>query len=102
MFAPDFTRGQRMFGGEYGCATNSNEQTDSSDQRVATALLCGNALLGAGLTHLLTGTRFGVIGAGRVGDTSSAGQPDAVPALYIVDANGSPQQTMTFVEDAKR
>jgi two-component system, NarL family, nitrate/nitrite response regulator NarL len=91
-----------MFGGEYGCATHSNEQTGSSDRYVATALLCGNALLGAGLTHLLTGTRFGVIGGGRVGDTSSAGQADAGPALYIVDASGSPQQTMTFVEDAKR
>jgi two-component system, NarL family, nitrate/nitrite response regulator NarL len=91
-----------MFGGEYGCATHSNKQTGSSGRHVATALLCGNALLGAGLTHLLTGTCFGVISAGRVGDTSSAGQADAVPALYIVDASGSPQQTMTFVEDAKR
>ena len=102
MFAPDFTRGQGMFGGEYGCATNLNQQTGSSDRHVPTALLCGNALLGAGLTHLLTGTRFGVIGAGRVGDTSSAGQADAGRALYIVDASGSPQQTIAFVEDAKR
>jgi two-component system nitrate/nitrite response regulator NarL len=91
-----------MFGGEYGCATNSNEQTDGSGRHVATALICDIALVAAGLTHLLTGTRFDVIGGGRVGHSSSAGQADQEPALCIVDASGSPQQTITFVEDAKR
>jgi two-component system nitrate/nitrite response regulator NarL len=91
-----------MFGGDYGCATNSNEQTDSSGRPVATALLCDNALVGAGLTHLLTGTRFGVIGGGRFGSSSSAGQAALEPALCIVDASGSIQQTITLVEDAKR
>ena len=91
--------GRGMFGDEYGCATNSNGQTVGLGQHVATALLCGNALLEAGLTHLLAGTRFSVAERGRSGDSSSV---DPTPALYIVDASGSPQQTIALVEDAKR
>ena len=91
-----------MFGGEYGCVSHSNEQTGSSGRHVATALLCGNALLGAGLTHLLTGARFHVTDSGRIGASSSSDHSDPTPALYIVDASGSPQQTITLVEDAKR
>jgi two-component system, NarL family, nitrate/nitrite response regulator NarL len=91
-----------MLGDEYGCASASNGQADGSSRQVATALLCGNALLGAGLTHLLTGTRFGVADRGRIGDSSLSDQADPEPALYIVDASGSPQQTITLVEDAKR
>jgi two-component system nitrate/nitrite response regulator NarL len=63
-------------------------------------LLCANSLLGAGLTHLLTGTRFAVAVSGRTGDSSLSGQ--AEPALYIIDASGSPEQTIMLVEDAKR
>ncbi|WP_247654379.1 MULTISPECIES: LuxR C-terminal-related transcriptional regulator [Microvirga] len=95
-------RGQGMFGDQYGCAVGSNGEAGRSDQQIVTALLCGNALLGAGLTHLLTGTRFKVIDAGRPGESASAGQADAVPGLYVIDASGSPQQTITLVEDAKR
>ena len=93
--------GQGMFGDEYGCATNSNGQTVGLGQHVVTALLCGNALLGAGLTHLLAGTRFSVAERGRSGDSSSS-TVAPTPALYIVDASGSPQQTIALVEDAKR
>ena len=88
-----------MFGDEYGCATNSNGQTVGLGQHVATALLCGNALLEAGLRQLLAGTRFSVAERGRSGDSSSV---DPTPALYIVDASGSPQQIIALVEDAKR
>ena len=88
-----------MFGDKYGCATNSNGQTVGLGQHVATALLCGNALLEAGLRQLLAGTRFSVAERGRSGDSSSV---DPTPALYIVDASGSPQQTIALVEDAKR
>ena len=91
--------GRGMFGDEYGCATNSNGQTVGLGQHVATALLCGNALLEAGLRQLLAGTRFGVAERGRSGDSSSV---DPTPALYIVDASGSPQQIIALVEDAKR
>jgi two-component system nitrate/nitrite response regulator NarL len=91
-----------MFGDEYGCAASANGQADSLDRLVATVLLCGNALLGAGLTQLLTGTRFGVTDKGRIGDSSSSDQSGLTPALYIVDASGSPQQTITLVENAKR
>ena len=63
--------GRGMFGDEYGCATNSNGQTVGLGQHVATALLCGNALLEAGLRHLLAGTRFSVAERGRSGDSSS-------------------------------
>ena len=66
--------GRGMFGDEYGCATNSNGQTVGLGQHVVTALLCGNALLGAGLTHLLAGTRFSVAERGRNGDSSSFDQ----------------------------
>jgi two-component system, NarL family, nitrate/nitrite response regulator NarL len=69
---------------------------------LVTKLLCGNALVGAGLTHLLNGTRFEVAERERLGDQSSVGQADSAPALYIVDASGSPQQTIALVEDAKR
>ncbi|WP_099513972.1 LuxR C-terminal-related transcriptional regulator [Microvirga ossetica] len=89
-----------MFGDKSGGATNSIGQAESSSARVATVLLCGNALLGAGLTHLLNGTRFGVAVSGRTGDTSLSGQ--AEPALYIVDASGSLEQTIMLVEGAKR
>ena len=61
--------GRGMFGDEYGCATNSNGQTVGLGQHVATALLCGNALLEAGLRHLLAGTRFSVAERGRSGDS---------------------------------
>jgi two-component system, NarL family, nitrate/nitrite response regulator NarL len=91
--------GRGMFGDEYGCATNSNGQTVGLGQHVATALLCGNALLEAGLRQLLAGTRFSVAERGRSGDSSSV---DPTPALYIVDASGSPQQIIALVEDAKR
>jgi two-component system, NarL family, nitrate/nitrite response regulator NarL len=101
MFASDYV-GAGMLGDEYGCATNSNGQTDGSGHRLVTKLLCGNALVGAGLTHLLTGTRFEVAERERLGVRSSAGQADSAPALYIVDASGSPQQTIALVEDAKR
>lgn len=91
--------GRGMFGDEYGCATNSNGQTVGLGQHVATALLCGNALLEAGLRQLLAGTRFSVAERGRSGDSSSV---DPTRALYIVDASGSPQQIIALVEDAKR
>jgi two-component system nitrate/nitrite response regulator NarL len=91
-----------MLGDEYGCASDSNEQADGLDRQVATVLLCRNALLGAGLTHLLTGTRFHVTDSGCIGASSSSDHSDPTPALYIVDASGSPQQTITLVEDAKR
>lgn len=91
-----------MFGDQYGCAIDSSGEAGRSGQQIVTALLCGNALLGAGLTHLLTGTRFRVIDGGRLGERALAGQADAVPALYVIDASGSPQQTITFVEEAKR
>ena len=99
IFASD-DMGAGMSGDEYGCATNSNGQADSSGRHVVTALLCGNALLGAGLTHLLAGTRFGVAVSERTEDNSLSGQ--AEPALYIVDASGSSEQTIMLVEDAKR
>lgn len=94
--------GRGMFGDQFGCAGSSSGVADRSDQQIATALLCGNALLGAGLTHLLTGTRFRVIDGGRIRDGVSADQADGVPALYVIDASGSPQQTITLVEDARR
>jgi two-component system nitrate/nitrite response regulator NarL len=91
-----------MFGDEYGCVTNSHGQADGLGQHVVTALLCGNALLGAGLTHLLAGTRFSVAETGRTGDRSPFDPVAPGPALYIVDASGSPEQTIMLVEDAKR
>ena len=94
-------RGRGMFGDQYGCAASANGEAVGSGPQVVTVLLCGNALLGAGLTHLLTGTRFAVTSGGRVGHSPSASQADPEPALYIVDASGSPQQTISLVEDAK-
>src|SRR4051812_24640435 len=91
--------GAGMLGEEYGCASDSNEQADGSGGQVATALLCGNALVEAGLTHLLIGTRFHVTDSGCIGASSSSDHSDPTPALYIVDASGSPQQTITLVED---
>jgi two-component system nitrate/nitrite response regulator NarL len=91
-----------MFGDEYGCAASANGQVDSSDRLIATTLLCGNALLGAGLTQLLIGTRFHVADRGPIGDSSQSDHSDPTPALYIVDASGSRQQTITLVENAKR
>ncbi len=80
-------------------ATSNRQETASSgnaSQSFETMLLCGNALLRAGLTHLLSGTCFSVIEA-RAGLSNEA----SAPGLYIVDAS-SPQQMLDFVQQAKR
>lgn len=61
-----------------------------SMQRVATKLLCGNVLLQAGLSQLLSGTCFDVPG------TASSG-----PDLCIVDATGDFQQTLALIRETK-
>ncbi|WP_245435453.1 LuxR C-terminal-related transcriptional regulator [Microvirga calopogonii] len=63
---------------------------DDSAQRVATKLLCGNVLLQAGLSQLLSGTCFDLAG-------SASNEPD----LCIVDATGHFQQTLELIRDAK-
>ena len=78
----------------YDSSAGSSE-TDST-QSVATKLLCGNALLQAGLTQLLSSTCFNVLGTETLKHSS---RPE--PALCIVDATGSSEQTLEFVQEAK-
>ena len=71
-------------------------QADMSSRPCCAEMRCS----GAGLTHLLAGTRFGVAVSERTEENSLSGQ--AEPALYIVDASGSSELTIGLVEDAKR
>ncbi|MGO4523521.1 LuxR C-terminal-related transcriptional regulator [Microvirga sp. 2MCAF35] len=61
-----------------------------STQRFATRLLCGNALLQAGLSQLLSGTCFDVTG-------SASNEPD----LCVVDGTGNFQQTLELIRETK-
>jgi len=63
---------------------------DDSTRRIATKLLCGNALLQAGLSQLLSGTCFDV-----------AGSASSEPGLCIVDASGDFQQTLDLIRETK-
>jgi two-component system nitrate/nitrite response regulator NarL len=67
----------------------------------ATELLCGNALLYAGLAQLLSGTCFEVLDGVSNGSAPSQPRTQSEPALYIVDATGSSEQALEFVRDAK-
>lgn len=78
----------------YHLAAGSSEI--NSTQSIATKLLCGNALLQAGLAQLLSGTCFDVLEP----ETLQRSQPE--PALCIVDATGSPEQALEFIREAKR
>jgi two-component system, NarL family, nitrate/nitrite response regulator NarL len=93
-------QGWGMLDQELGEAANSNRQetasSGNSSQSFETMLLCGNALLRAGLTHLLSGTCFAVIEA-KAGFVDYA----SAPGLYIVDGTSS-QQMLDFVQQAKR
>ncbi|EIM25630.1 LuxR C-terminal-related transcriptional regulator [Microvirga lotononidis] len=62
----------------------------NSSQRVATKLLCGNVLLRAGLSQLLSGTGFDM-----------AGSTGVAPDLCIVDATGDFQQTLELIRETK-
>ena len=67
-----------------------------STQIYATKLLCGNALLRAGLAQLLSGTCFDVLESETLLQS-----PQPEPALCIVDATGAPEQALEFVREAK-
>lgn len=69
--------------------------------RYATELLCGNALLQAGLAQLLSGTCFEVLEGNSKESSTSQPRTQSEPALYIVDATGSSEQALEFVRDAK-
>src|SRR4051794_29275158 len=87
-----------MFGDHYGAASAAQHPTAFSHQgghSVSTELLSGSAVLKAGLTQFLTGTRFTV---GRIGRTETLSPS---PALYIVDASGPFQQTLEWVQSIK-
>src|SRR4051812_21639362 len=94
-----------MFHDELGCNAHSNEQVTvlphGSGEPIATELLCSNLLLRAGLMHLLASTRFAVADESRSGNSLPSGRSSLTPALYIVDASGSLQQTVGFVQDAR-
>jgi two-component system, NarL family, nitrate/nitrite response regulator NarL len=83
-----------------GLPANSFE--NDSTQVIATKLLCGNALLQAGLTQLLSGTCFDVLTPTSNGLATSRRPIQSEPALYIVDATGSSEQALEFIRDAKR
>jgi len=78
----------------YDSAADSSEI--GSTQSIATKLLCGNALLQAGLAQLLSDTCFNVLGSETLKHS-----PQPEPALCIVDATGSPEQALEFVREAK-
>jgi len=94
-----------MLRDQFDCSANSDEKVSVSSgglkRPVVTRLLCGNSLLQAGLTQLLAGSRFAVADISRNVDASLSGQEGTVPALYVVDASGSSQRTLGFVQDAK-
>ncbi|WP_246499056.1 LuxR C-terminal-related transcriptional regulator [Microvirga soli] len=61
---------------------------------ITTAVLCGNVLLKAGFSQLLSQTRFAVADL-------EVGLGPTAPEMLIVDAGGSLQQTLDFVHNAK-
>ena len=69
---------------------NAGAPANETMQRVATKLLCGNVLLQAGLSQLLSGTCFDVPGSASSG-----------PDLCIVDATGDFQQALDLVRETK-
>jgi two-component system, NarL family, nitrate/nitrite response regulator NarL len=83
-----------------GAQTNGFE--NDFTQVIATKLLCGNALLQAGLAQLLSGTCFDVIAPTSAGMATSQHHTQPEPTLCIVDATGSPEQALELIQDAKR
>jgi two-component system nitrate/nitrite response regulator NarL len=79
----------------------TNSFVDDSTETYATKLLCGNALLQAGLAQLLSGTCFNVLGLPSNGLVTSQRPTQSEPALYIVDATGSSEQALEFIREAK-
>jgi two-component system nitrate/nitrite response regulator NarL len=79
-----------MFKDHFEHAAAPRAPEDDSTQRVATKLLCGNALLQAGLSQLLSGTCFDV-----------AGSASSEPGLCVVDATGDFQQTLELIRETK-
>ena len=96
--------GRGMLNDEYGCAVYPMAQgpglTDASSHAIATAILCCTSLLRAGLRQLLTGTRFAVVD--HPGDAAHSSEASPYPALFVIDAGGSPEQTLALIEAAKR
>ncbi|QRM35490.1 response regulator transcription factor [Microvirga sp. VF16] len=93
-----------MLRDEYGCAADPVVETaaasGASNPVIETMLLGGSSLLRAGLTHLLAGTRFAVVD--RHEDAALSDEIGAKLALFIVDASGSSDQTLAFLDAAKR
>ncbi|QRM34097.1 response regulator transcription factor [Microvirga sp. VF16] len=92
-----------MLKDEYGCAAQPKAPVAGAsggvDQAIETVLLGGSSLLQAGLAQLLTGTPFVVVD--HHGHTALSGEASPHPALFIVDAGGSSEQTLQFIELAK-
>jgi two-component system nitrate/nitrite response regulator NarL len=92
-----------MLRDEYGCAADPKAEptatSGASNQVIETVLLGGSSLLRAGLTQLLAGTRFAV--ADRHGDAALSDKVGSKPALFIVDASGSSEQMLAFIDAAK-
>jgi two-component system, NarL family, nitrate/nitrite response regulator NarL len=101
-----YPKGQAVIKDHYRHAVASglpaNSFENDSTQTIATKLLCGNALLQAGLTQLLSGTCFNVLTPTSNGLATSPWLAQSEPALYIVDATGSSEQALEFIRDAKK
>jgi two-component system nitrate/nitrite response regulator NarL len=93
-----------MLRDDYGCAAQPKAPVTAASggvaQAIETVLLGGSSLLRAGLSQLLTGTRFAVVDPHEAVTLSDKVGPH--PALLIVDASGSFEQTLEFIEAAKR
>jgi two-component system nitrate/nitrite response regulator NarL len=96
-------RGRGMLRDEYGCAADPNAEPTAtpgaSDQVIKTVVLGGSSLLRAGLTQLLTGTRFAV--ADHHEGAALPNEVGAQPALLIVAASEPSEQTPALIDAAK-
>jgi two-component system, NarL family, nitrate/nitrite response regulator NarL len=68
----------------FASGAHASSKKLNAHQPIATALICPNVLLNAGISSILSGTRFAVL-PGEVPSTSDVrSPPDHGPALYIV------------------
>jgi two-component system nitrate/nitrite response regulator NarL len=73
----------------------------SPSQEVMTILVCKNAMLRMGLTHLLANTCFAVSEAAFDQTSLSLRCPDPTPALFIVDASSPSDEMVETIRHLK-
>ena len=68
----------------FASGTQASSTAHNPQPHIATALICPNTLLSAGIRSMLSGTRFAVLSAGSPSTSDVFSGPDHEPALYLV------------------